>query len=155
MPLAARYVHTNIVAKDWRALVRFYEEVFGCEFIPPERDLHGPEMAAGTGIPGAALRGAHLRMPGYGTDGPVLEIFTYTANADRLPTAVNRLGFGHLAFLVPDVYAAREAVLAAGGGSVGETVTVQISATTQVTWCYMTDPEGNVVELQTRTEIGA
>lgn len=25
MPIQARYVHTNIVAKDWKRLARFYE----------------------------------------------------------------------------------------------------------------------------------
>ena len=38
---------------------------------------------------------------------------------------VNRPGFGHLAFAVDDVHAAREAVLDAGGSAVGEVVTVQ------------------------------
>ena len=38
--------------------------------------------------------------------------------------AVNRPGFGHIAFLVDDVLAAREAVLAAGGQPVGEVVTL-------------------------------
>ena len=26
----ARYGHTNLVANDWRALAKFYQEVFGC-----------------------------------------------------------------------------------------------------------------------------
>jgi len=28
----------------------------------------------------------------------------------------------------------------------------QHGATAQVTWCYMTDPEGNIVELQARAQ---
>jgi len=31
---------------------------------------------------------------------------------------------------------------------VGEVVTLTTSAGTQVTWCYVTDPEGNIIELQ-------
>ena len=38
--------------------------------VPPERDLAGPDMDAGTGIPGAHLRGMHLRLPGRGDEGP-------------------------------------------------------------------------------------
>jgi hypothetical protein len=38
--------------------------------------------------------------------------------------------------------------VAAGGAPVGEIVTLATAAGTRVTWCYMTDPEGNIVELQ-------
>ena len=34
----ARYGHTNLIAADWRALASFYEELFGCVPVPPERD---------------------------------------------------------------------------------------------------------------------
>ena len=144
----ARYVHTNLIAADWRALARFYETVFGCSRVPPERDLAGPALDAGTGLPAAHLRGVHLRLPGWGEAGPTLEIFTYDSLADRPATAVNRPVLGHLAFSVPDVAAARAAVLAAGGRPVGEVVTVEVAGGGRVTWCYVTDPEGNALELQ-------
>jgi predicted enzyme related to lactoylglutathione lyase len=147
-PIHARYVHTNLIARDWQALARFYEEVFGCVRVPPERDLSGPDMEAGTGIPGAHLRGVHLRLPGHSEAGPTLEIFTYNRLEERPATAVNRPGFSHLAFSVDDVAAARAAVLAAGGQSVGGVVTVEVKGGGRVTWCYVTDPEGNVIELQ-------
>ncbi len=105
-------------------------------------------MDAGTGIPGAHLRGAHLRLPGWGDNGPTLEIFTYNITAPGEPSAVNRLGFGHIAFSVEDVQSARATVLEAGGRAVGEVVTVQIVTGARVTWCYVTDPEGNIIELQ-------
>jgi len=148
MTIAAKYVHTNLVAEDWRALADFYIDLFGCTLVLPERDLKGAHMDAGTGIPGAHLRGAHLRLPGWGDDGPTLEIFTYNIAAPREPSAVNRPGFGHIAFSVEDVHAARTTVLQAGGRAVGEVVTVQIATGARVTWCYVTDPEGNIVELQ-------
>lgn len=148
MTLQAKYVHTNLIAQDWRALAEFYQHVFGCVPVPPERDLSGPIMEAGTHVPGAHLRGMHLRLPGYGDVGPTLELFNYNILEEKPATAVNRPGFGHIAFAVDDVRAAREAVLAAGGRSVGEVVTIQIASGAQVTWCYVTDPEGNVIELQ-------
>jgi len=49
---------------------------------------------------------------------------------------------------VDDVPSAREAVLAAGGQAVGEIVTLKTAAGTRVTWVYVTDPEGNIIELQ-------
>ena len=39
MPIRAKYVHTNLIARDWKRLVRFYRDVFGCEPKGPERDL--------------------------------------------------------------------------------------------------------------------
>ena len=56
MILDAKYVHTNLIARDWRALSRFYEAVFGCTPVPPERNLSGPDIEAGTGVPGARLQ---------------------------------------------------------------------------------------------------
>jgi glyoxylase I family protein len=143
----ARYGHTNLVARDWRTLAAFYERLFGCEPVPPERDYRGPDLEAGTGVARAALRGVHLRLPGHGPTGPTLEIYQYEPELDAIPPAVNRPGFGHIAFAVDDVPRAREAVVDAGGRSVGEVVTLQTSDGRRVTWCYVTDPEGNIVEL--------
>ena len=62
--------------------------------------------------------------------------------------AVNQPGFGHIAFAVMDVHDAREAVIAAGGTQVGEVVTLVLTTKAAVTWCYVRDPEGNMIELQ-------
>jgi predicted enzyme related to lactoylglutathione lyase len=148
MTINARYAHTNIVAADWRKLVQFYQQVFGCEPVPPQRHHSGQWLADVTGIPGADLAGIHLRLPGYDDNGPTLEIFQYKQVEDRLQPAANRPGFAHIAFAVDDVEAAREAVLAAGGGALGELVTVDIAGTGRITLIYMTDPEGNIIELQ-------
>jgi len=144
----ARYVHTNLIARDWRSLARFYEDVFGCTLVPPERDYAGPALEAGTGLPGARLRGVHLRLPGHGPDGPTLEIFQYDELAEAVPPRVHRPGFGHVAFEVPSVAEARAEVLERGGGVVGEVVELATATGARVTWCYVTDPEGNVLELQ-------
>ncbi len=148
MSTQVKYVHTNLIAHDWRRLVAFYVRVFDCVPVPPERDLSGPVMEAGTGLKGAHLRGLHLRLPGYGESGPTLEIYTYTALAVEGMKTVNRPGFGHLAFQVEDIPAMRALVLAAGGSAVGEVVTTSIATGARVSWCYMTDPEGNILELQ-------
>jgi predicted enzyme related to lactoylglutathione lyase len=148
MSISAKYVHTNLIATDWQALADFYQRIFGCVPVPPERDFQGEKLEAGTGIPGAQLRGMHLRLPGYGDDGPTLEIFNYNLLEEREKTAVNRPGFGHIAFSVEDVPSAQQAVLQAGGRAVGEIVTLQVATGARVTWCYVTDPEGNILELQ-------
>lgn len=144
----ARFGHVNLIARDWRTLADFYIAMFGCVLVPPERDYSGPDLERGTAVPGAALRGAHLRLPGHGPDGPTLEIYQFSSMPDGLLPMVNRPGFQHIAFAVPSVAAARAAVLAAGGGVVGDIVTLQTADGRFVTWTYVTDPEGNILELQ-------
>jgi catechol 2,3-dioxygenase-like lactoylglutathione lyase family enzyme len=150
MIAGARYGHTNLIANDWKALSRFYQDLFGCIPVPPVRDFKGPELERGTGIPRAELRGEHLRLPGHGPDGPTLEIFNYNILEEKPAAAVNRPGFGHIAFVVDNVAAAREAVLAAGGHPVGEVVTLTNALGKQLTWVYVTDPEGNILEIQSQ-----
>ena len=146
--MKAKYVHTNLIAVDWWRLARFYEEVFGCVPVPPERDYRGENLERATGIGGAALRGMHLRMPGYGEEGPTLEIFEYEEPVPREAPAINRPGFAHLAFAVDDVAAAREEVLAAGGSDYGELTVFETADGRKVTMVYLCDPEGNIIELQ-------
>jgi predicted enzyme related to lactoylglutathione lyase len=151
MPVKAKYVHTNLIAKEWRALARFYQDIFGCVPVPPERHFKGKDLERGTGLPDAQLDGVHLSLPGFDGNGPTLEIFNYSQLQIRPATAVNRPGFGHIAFEVDDVQKARDAVIAAGGKSIGEIVTLQVSIGARVTWCYVTDPEANIIELQSWT----
>jgi catechol 2,3-dioxygenase-like lactoylglutathione lyase family enzyme len=148
MASGARFAHVNLIADDWRRLGRFYEDVLGCVRVLPERRLEGDGLAAATGVAGAKIQGAHLRLPGYGGAGPTLEIFQYDPRLAGPPAAANQRGWGHVAFAVEDVEAVREAVLAAGGNSVGQVVTLEVSESRAVTFAYVRDPEGNIIELQ-------
>lgn len=148
MAVDARFAHTNLIAQDWRRLAQFYERVLRCTPVPPERDLAGQWLEDATGVPGAQIRGVHLRLPGYGDSGPTLEIFQYNRQEERLETAINRPGFAHIAFAVDDVEAARDAVIAAGGGTIGKVVSLEIPGAGRITFAYVTDPEGNIIELQ-------
>jgi predicted enzyme related to lactoylglutathione lyase len=144
----ARYGHTNLIARDWRRLAAFYQELFGCTLVPPERDYAGADLEAGTGVPGSTLKGVHLRLPGHGPEGPTLEIYSYSVSADGPTPAVNRPGFGHICFIVDSVPQAHAQILAAGGTAVARIVTLSPAPGTRITWCYLTDPEGNIIELQ-------
>lgn len=146
--MQAKYVHTNLIAENWHRLVEFYTEVFGCSLVPPERDYQGADLEAATGLKDAHLTGAHLRLPGWGEDGPTIEIYSYDQLEPHPLTTVNRPGYGHIAFEVDDVRKARQELVTHGGGVMGETVTLTTKVGTKVTWCYMTDPEGNIIELQ-------
>src|SRR5262245_56871661 len=149
MPIRAKYVHTNLIARDWRRLIRFYREVFGCEPKGPERELSAEWLDKVNAVPNARLRGVHLRLPGYDEDGPTLEIFSYDQLIERGLPSANECGFGDIAFAVDNVDEALQAVIAAGGGVVGEIATGEVEGVGPIRLVYARDPEGNIVELQT------
>lgn len=75
--------------------------------------------------------------------------FSTIASWPKKPTrAVNRPGYGHIAFAVDDVPVARDAVLAAGGHALGKVEVLVTSTGGRVTCSYVTDPEDNIIELQ-------
>jgi peptide deformylase len=139
-----RYRHTNLVARDWQRLSAFYQRALGLAPTGQTRDISAQWLERLTGIPGAHIQGEHLRLPG--TD-VTLEIFGYNA---LLPgaQALNRTGFAHIAFEVDDVDVALERVIAEGGGHVGEPVSAPYPGGVTATFVYATDPEGNLIELQ-------
>ena len=142
------YRHTNIVARDWRKLSQFYETVFDCVRLPPERNLSGKWLEKGTGVVNAELSGVQLRLPGHGDTGPTLEVFQYSENEERLPPAANREGICHLAFEVDNVAEAMEEVLANGGHKVGEVTSFDVEGIGAISFVYIADPEGNMIEIQ-------
>lgn len=146
--MRAMYKHTNLVARDWHALAEFYEEVFQCVRVLPERNHFGEWLERGIGVAGAKLMGVHLRLPGYGDQGPTLEIYQYSKNATKLGPAANREGFGHIAFEVDDVEEALEEVKRHGGGAVGAVSFHEIEGVGSLSFVYAADPEGNIIELQ-------
>jgi len=144
----ARYTHTNIATRDWRRLVAFYRDVFGCRPVPPERDLSGPWLDRITGVEGSHIRGMHLRLPGHGDQGPTLEIFQYDEMPEHPAIRANTPALTHIAFAVDDVAAAAERVRAHGGSAIGELVVRVVPGVGRLTVQYMADPDGNLVELQ-------
>jgi predicted enzyme related to lactoylglutathione lyase len=143
-----KYVHTNLIAKDWEKLSRFYIDVFGCKPQYPERNLAGEWIDQMTTIDGVRIKGMHLWLPGY-EHGPTLEIFSYEpANERSLQPAINAQGFGHIAFHVDDVAAMADIIIAHGGGMLGEIVQKDYGEIGVLTAGYAQDPEGNFLEIQ-------
>ncbi|MFK7798250.1 MAG: VOC family protein [Aureispira sp.] len=143
-----KYVHTNIITDDWKRLAQFYIQAFACKMTLPQRNLSGAWLAKGTGVEQAEIKGAHLRLPGWSNQGPTLEIFQYANNKERQHPLANRKGLGHLAFEVADVDAALEKALAFGAQRYGEVASHVIDAVGTLTFVYLRDPDGNIVELQ-------
>ena len=146
MPI--KFVHTNIISKDWRLLSNFYVNVFNCKIISSERNLSGDWLEKGTGVKNASLQGVHLQLPGYDESGPTLEIFQYHKNHERInPARANQEGFGHIAFHVDNVEEILEKIISSGGRKIGEIINKDFPQGTLV-FAYATDPEENIIEIQ-------
>lgn len=143
-----RYAHTNIAATDWKRLAAFYQDVFGCKPASPERDLSGDWLSQAIGVKDAHLRGIHLLLPGHGPEGPTLEIFQYDAMHDRPEIHANTPGLTHICFAVDDVPALSETFIAHGGTPVGPLTKRSVPGIGLLTFQYLRDPEGNIVEIQ-------
>lgn len=148
MKSVIEYVHTNIIAQDWKQLARFYIEVFGCTPVYPERDLAGDWIDRLTNMKNTKIRGIHLRLPG-NDKGPTLEIFEYNHQTGMTRARIiNEQGFGHIAFRVDDMEGILNKLLQYGGTKYGELVKKEIENLGTITVIYTRDPEGNIIELQ-------
>lgn len=143
-----KYVHTNIIAKDWRKLADFYIKVFGCKQVYTKRDLKGKWIDEGTAVENVHIEGVHLRLPGHGDDGPTLEIFQYNKSIPEKSKKINREGLAHIAFQVEDVEKTLNAIIEAGGGKLSEIIHHDIPNIGTITFVYAKDPEGNFIEVQ-------
>jgi predicted enzyme related to lactoylglutathione lyase len=146
--MPTKYVHINLIAENVKRLSNFYQEVFSCVPIPPERDLSGEWLDKATGLNGARITGTHLRLPGYGDEGPTVELFHYDSMPEHPSVNPNTPGFSHIAFAVDDVAATAQAVFAHGGSPVGELTVRDVPGLGLLTFQYVADPEGNIIELQ-------
>ena len=53
----SKLLHVNINAKDWKKVAAFYEKVFGCVQVPPEKKISGDYAADLTGLAGSDIEG--------------------------------------------------------------------------------------------------
>jgi catechol 2,3-dioxygenase-like lactoylglutathione lyase family enzyme len=146
--MPTKYLHTNITARDWRALADFYTRVLDCTQHAPEFSESRPWLGRGTGVPGAHVEGVHLRLPGWGPEGPTIEMYGFEPTDGRQAHETVGPGIGHLAFLVDDVDATFARVLAAGGSRFGEVAEGDVPGRGRIRFVYVKDPEGNIIELQ-------
>ena len=148
MKKGIKYVHTNLIAKDWKKLAQFYIDVLGCEPTYPERDLSGEWIDRLTMISKVTIKGIHLKLPGY-EDGPTLEIFEYNkaskATGNHL---INDPGFGHIAFHVNNIDETVKKIIDHGGAKYGEIIEKKIDGIGIIKVIYTMDPEGNIIEIQ-------
>ncbi len=149
-----RYAHTNLIANNWKKLVAFYEVVFECIPIPPDRDLSGKWLDKATSLEDAQISGIHLRLPGFSNNAPTLEIFEYGDMPERPSIATNTPGFSHIAFAVDNVHEITNKVIEHGGSIVGALTEKHIENVGDLIFQYVSDPEGNIIEIQSWNKNG-
>lgn len=148
-----RYTHTNINSPNWERLAKFYIDVFGCKLVPPLRHLYGKWICKASGLKNVEVHGAHIALPGYGNNGPTIEIFTHTIQEGSRSTPYNHQGYGHIGIEVDDVEAVYKKVLECGGSSDGKIVKHYYESMDKtLTIIYAKDPDGNIVELLNWTD---
>ena len=145
-PLRARQRH---FASTGGGSPTFYADVFGCELVPPERDIRSADLDAATRSPRCAPDRRSPAPPWprrHRPDDRDLLVRSDRGSrgsergAPRLgPHRVPGPGRSGRARRRPrEWWRARS----------GRSSTTQTSDGSSVTWCYATDPDGNIVELQ-------
>lgn len=94
------------------------------------------------------MEGAHLLLPGYGENGPTLEIYQYENIENQKFISPNKRGYCHIAFEVESVEIMLETLVKNGGNVFGEITKRKIKGVGEITFVYTRDPEGNLIELQ-------
>lgn len=102
----------------------------------------------GTGLDKAALKGAHLRLPGYEKEGPTLLIIQFEIMKKKAAASANRIGWNALSFEVEDIQKTTDKALKFGAKMQGEMSRHYIEDLGLLHFVYLQDPEGNLIELQ-------
>ncbi len=145
----SKLLHVNLNAKDWKKLVVFYETVFGCVQLPPQKKIAGDYAEELTGLAGADIEGMTLAFPD-DKDGVQLEIFQYNMQDNTASGSINMTGIGHIAIDVDDIEETTKKILEAGGSFVGKQVRRTYKDKPDLFIHYVKDCEGNIIELMDR-----
>lgn len=148
-----KYCHVCIGCRDWKRISQFYQEVFGCIPIGEIRDMRGKwvgQLIAAENEKEAEIVGEHLLVPGYGEEGPTLELLSYRPIGKNIELECYDMGFSHICFEVPerDISAALERLVQYGGRIVS---TFENPHGERVAYCR--DPEGNIVEIRRPNDV--
>ena len=149
MPPVRSIFHVGFVVGDLDASIRFYRDGLG--LVLRHRQLqHNAYTATLVGYPEALLEVAQFRL-GEGEappSGHVLELVSYerpaSAPADH---ERNRLGTGHLAFVVDDIFASVARLRGMGAELVNEPVAITEGINAGGWTVYLRDPDGVNLEL--------
>lgn len=138
--------HVSVTTSDIERSLAFYRDLLGLT-VTDRDELHDPELALVTGVPGAKARYAELDLG----DGRVMELLEYLSPGAPLSQSVNSPGSGHLAFTVDDIDAFHARFVQAGVTVRSTPVTIREPGPWfGVRVIYSVDPDGVTIELVER-----
>ncbi len=137
--------HTGITVVDLERSLSFWRDVLGFDVVLRD-EVAGETLEQITGVRGGAMSLALLDVPGGGGQ---IELLEYREPADRrhLRPRPSDVGSLHVALFVDDIEAVLRDAAAAGWSSNGTPRTMQEGPARGITFLYMTDPDGTIVEL--------
>ena len=139
--------HVGFTVGDLEASIAFYRALLGCR-IRERSQSSGAELEALSGVPGIHIVTADLETPA----GDLLELVQYTAPlGGRLAQDRNQPGHTHVGFLVEDVDAAYDRLVALGTTPTSRPITIVEpgSAWDGTRALYACDPDGRTIECLT------
>jgi catechol 2,3-dioxygenase-like lactoylglutathione lyase family enzyme len=140
--LIQSFDHTSFTVADVERAVAFWRDAMG--FTVAELSLReGNWLGTVVGVAGARCRIAHLH--GHGTHLEFIEYLT-PAGAD-VTGPPNRPGTAHVAFVVRDLKAMAQRMLAAGAREQGSITRCTSGPSAGCLAVYLKDPNGIIVEL--------
>lgn len=135
--------HTGITVSDLERSLVFWRDVLGFE-LSHRAHQTGELAAAITGVPGAEILIAVLKVPGH-----KIELLEYRAPADRkhLRPRPCDIGSLHVALTVDDLDAVIETIAASGWKTAGKPQTLTVGPNAGKRVIYVRDPDGTTIEL--------
>lgn len=145
-------LHHGVTVADIDRAIDWYGAVLGTTVVHRQRqdNDYTRELLA---VPGAVLEVAQLALPGRVDTRSThdIELIQYVSGDQPADEAlINRPGQSHLAFVVDDIDAVADRVIASGGRLRNPPVTVSAGVHSGSRVCYLHDPDGNTVELLQR-----
>ena len=140
----SRLHHIGFTVTDLERSIAFYEAVLGA-VVRERSENSGDDVADVTGLPGARIIAADLDLPGGGW----LELVQYLAPpAERLGQERHQPGHTHVGFLVDDIDAAYDRLVARGAVPTSRPVRIVEpgSEWDGVRVMYVCDPDGRTIE---------
>lgn len=131
--------HTGFVVSDIDVAARFYEEVIGLTPLP-RRERDGGAISQILGY-----EGTHIKIAEFTHGEYMLELIEYVhpPGLDAHVHERNAFGASHIAFVVDDIDAAYDRLIANGARKLNPPIEIVDGKK----GCYLQDPDGNWVEL--------
>lgn len=141
--------HFSFTVGDIDRSVEFYAGLLGMEVITRQEQAN-PYTEKLVGMPGASLKVAMLRVPGWpvGPSRHHLELVEYVhPRGVKADVRTNNVGAPHLAFIVEDIHAEYDRLSAAGVRFKSEPVAITAGVNTGGFTVYFLDPDDITLEI--------